>query len=67
MSQALQPKIEIFNPYERPFSESHEYINGDSQLTKLDFRVSEFIKRGTNNAGDKIVCKCTPCQCCACR
>lgn len=67
MSQALHPKIEIFNPYERPFEKSHEYVGGISHLTRMDFRVSEFIKRGTDNAGDKIVCKCTPCQCCACR
>ncbi len=67
MNKSLQPKIEIFNPYEKPFSESHGYVDDVSQLTRLDFRVSEFIKRGTDNDGDKIVCKCTPCQCCACR
>lgn len=51
------PKIEMFSPFVEPFSRK----NDDIQIVAKD--VVEYMESDNT----KIVAKCTPCQCCACR
>lgn len=65
MSKELKPRIVMFNPFNEPFSENN---NDDkkfviSKFVIVDPEVVGYMK--DNNT--KIVAKCTPCQCCACR
>ena len=52
------PKVEIFSPFKRPFSDDE-----GTTATVVSPRVVEYTK----SKKSKIVAKCTPCQCCACR
>lgn len=52
------PKVEIFSPFRRPFSDEEE-----TYITVVSPYVVEYMK----SRKCKIVAKCTPCQCCACR
>lgn len=54
----FSPKIEIFNPFKKPFSSEQK-----EEDTVVDRSVKEYMVK--DNA--KAVAKCTPCQCCACR
>jgi len=51
------PKIEMFNPFSEPFSD----LNEDKSIVAKE--VVEYMESDNT----KIVAKCTPCQCCACR
>jgi hypothetical protein len=54
---SFEPRIEIFNPFVRPFSRprnDHAVVSSD-------------IIAYMNEENTKVVAKCTPCQCCACR
>ena len=53
----LKPKIEMFSPFSKPFSKPQ---NDDKIVAK---EVTEYMRADNT----KIVAKCTPCQCCACR
>jgi hypothetical protein len=59
MNQApcFAPRIEIFNPFKKPFAERGE------GTTVVARSVVQYLK----DRKSKIVAKCTPCQCCACR
>jgi hypothetical protein len=59
MSEAvrLAPRIEIFTPFKQPFSER------SAEAPVVAPSVVEYMKAENS----KIVAKCTPCQCCACR
>ena len=60
MSRILTPKIEMFSPFAKPFSEQKE--------TNMQVAiVSPEIVKYMNSENNKLVAKCTPCQCCACR
>ncbi|MCM1500072.1 MAG: hypothetical protein NC124_16540 [Clostridium sp.] len=64
-NKSLNPKIEMFNPFNRPFVDS----NTDEQpvvITKFVI-VSPKVVEYMIDDNTKIVAKCTPCQCCACR
>lgn len=56
-SRTLNPKIELFNPFKKPFSQN------DAASRVVDPEVVEYMR----GEGAKVVAKCTPCQCCACR
>lgn len=62
MKKVLSPKIEMFNPFIKPFS--NEIENEDS--IEIVIVSPEIVKYMTSD-NTKIVAKCTPCQCCACR
>lgn len=59
MTKTIDPRIEIFNPFEKPFS--HE----SRQREVVDPEVRRYMRSGHRRL--RIVAKCTPCQCCACR
>ncbi len=65
MKSVLEPKIEVFSPFVRPFSKTFcgktERISSESVVST---EVVQYMSSGQNL---KIVAKCTPCQCCACR
>ena len=56
----LNPKIEMFSPFEKPF----DVENGQKQDSMI---VSPKVLGYMIDDTTKIVAKCTPCQCCACR
>lgn len=56
----IDPKIEIFSPFVKPFSETNENYTRNHIVSD---RVIEYMQSDNT----KIVAKCTPCQCCACR
>jgi hypothetical protein len=63
MKAVLSPKIEVFNPYKQPFASADDL---DKQVRSIvNPEVMEFMRSG--HKGLRIVAKCTPCQCCACR
>lgn len=56
---ALKPKVEMYSPFKKPFSTKME--EDDKRIVSreiIEYMVSD---------NTKIVAKCTPCQCCACR
>lgn len=57
MKKNIRPKIEMFSPFEKPFNDLHAFAG------MIDPKVYEYMLSDNT----KIVCKCTPCQCCACR
>jgi len=55
----FEPKIDMYNPFVEPFKEEVE--RDQSKIVAkhiLEYMISD---------DTKIVAKCTPCQCCACR
>lgn len=62
MKKVLSPKIEMFNPFTKPFSKE---IKNDESIEIVI--VSPEIVKYMISENTKIVAKCTPCQCCACR
>lgn len=57
MKRVLTPRIEMFSPFAKPFS---------AQRIEDVIVAPEIIEFMTTD-NTKIVAKCTPCQCCACR
>ena len=57
----FNPKIGIFSPFVYPFSNTAEEVTKDRNI--VDTRVYDYMVSDET----KIVAKCTPCQCCACR
>lgn len=66
MKKTLNPKIEMFSPYRKPFSTRNSNESGDHKITKYVIVSSDVVEYMKDN-NTKIVAKCTPCQCCACR
>lgn len=66
MRRNLNPRIEMFSPFRAPFSAER---NGESQSRKITkyVIVSPEVVEYMKDDNTKIVAKCTPCQCCACR
>lgn len=68
MSTRLDPKIEMFSPFKEPFK--NDTITEEKDI---DYRISFLTIVSPDVVGymvddtTKIVAKCTPCQCCACR
>ena len=60
MKTTFAPKIGMFSPFEEPFAKKEKIAFGGSMV---DSRVIEYMV----SKNTKIVAKCTPCQCCACR
>ena len=70
MTKMLSPKIEIFNPFEKPFSrivasDSSEQGTENRRREIVNPEVRRYMRSGHRRL--RIVAKCTPCQCCACR
>lgn len=62
MRKSLNPRIEMFSPFKVPFTAG----GGSSKITKYVIVSSDVVEYMKDNS-TKIVAKCTPCQCCACR
>lgn len=58
MKTTFSPQIGMFSPFEKPFAKRLDGVG-----CEVDPRILEYMR--SDNA--KIVAKCTPCQCCACR
>jgi hypothetical protein len=54
---SFDPRIEIFSPFVKPFSRPSD----DNAV------VSSEVITYMNEENTRVVAKCTPCQCCACR
>lgn len=66
MHKVLEPKIEMFSPFREPFTAENNDRVDDIKISKFVIvspDIVEYMKDDTT----KIVAKCTPCQCCACR
>ena len=57
-STSFAPRIEIFNPFQQPFSDRAREDGSVVARSIVDYMKAD---------NSKIVAKCTPCQCCACR
>ena len=57
MKKNFNPQIGMFSPFEKPFS------NPQASACMIDPKVFEYMLSDNT----KVVAKCTPCQCCACR
>lgn len=66
MRKSLNPRIEMFSPFKVPFTTGNKNITGNSKITKYVIVSSDVVDYMKDN-NTKIVAKCTPCQCCACR
>ena len=62
MKKVLSPKIEMFNPFVKPFTKK---VDNDESIELVI--VSPEVVKYMMSENTKIVAKCTPCQCCACR
>lgn len=60
MKKTFCPEIAMFSPFEAPFSKKEE-VHVSACI--VDPKVYEYML----SENTKIVAKCTPCQCCACR
>ena len=60
MKTTFAPEIGMFSPFEEPFVNQK---NVTEFTCVIDPRVFEYMI----SENTKIVAKCTPCQCCACR
>lgn len=60
MKKTFAPQIGMFSPFEKPFANQKKDINA---VCMVDPKVFEYML----SENTKIVAKCTPCQCCACR
>lgn len=63
--KTLNPRIELFSPFNKPFTDvkSETQEDGISKFEIISPKVIEYMI----DDNTKIVAKCTPCQCCACR
>lgn len=66
MKKTLNPRIEMFSPFKRPFAAKKIEITDNNGMSKLVIVSSDVVEYMKDN-NTKIVAKCTPCQCCACR
>ncbi len=66
MRKSLNPRIEMFSPFKVPFTAGGGSKAGSSKITKYVIVSSDVVEYMKDNS-TKIVAKCTPCQCCACR
>ena len=66
MKKNLNPRIEMFSPYKVPFSAHKKDEAKNAKITKFVI-VSSDVVEYMRDDNTKIVAKCTPCQCCACR
>lgn len=57
MKKTFSPKIGMFSPFEKPST------SFQTSTSMIDPKVFEYMLSDNT----KVVCKCTPCQCCACR
>ena len=60
MKKTFTPEIGMFSPFEEPFANHKDAVD---VVCVVDPRVFEYML----SENTKIVAKCTPCQCCACR
>lgn len=60
MKRLFTPQIDMFSPFEEPFKNQKK---SDTSGCVVASRVFEYML----SENTKIVAKCTPCQCCACR
>ena len=65
MKTALKPQIDIFNPFESPFSDRADGSVKHEAVVTVAPEVKRYMRSGHRRL--EIVAKCTPCQCCACR
>lgn len=66
MKRNLNPRIEMFSPFKVPFEAQGNAGGKNSKITKYVI-VSSDVVEYMRDDNTKIVAKCTPCQCCACR
>lgn len=66
MKRSLNPRIEMFSPFKAPFSLERRVKRENGVITKYMI-VSSDVVEYMKDDNTKIVAKCTPCQCCACR
>ncbi len=66
MKKTLNPRIEMFSPFKVPFATEAVDVVGDNGIYKFVVVSSDVVEYMKDN-NTKIVAKCTPCQCCACR
>ena len=66
MKKSLNPRIEMFTPFRVPFKTKKEGEQKNATITKFII-VSSDVVEYMRDDNTKIVAKCTPCQCCACR
>lgn len=62
-NRSLNPRIEMFSPFSKPFATSAKESGEITKYVIVSPKVVEYMRDDTT----KIVAKCTPCQCCACR
>ena len=70
MTKMINPKIEIFNPFEKPFSRTEGVDSVEQGMAvRREEIVNPEVRRYMRSGHPRlrIVAKCTPCQCCACR
>lgn len=60
MKKTFTPEIGMFSPFEEPFVAQKK---AEAIACVVDPRVFEYML----SENTKVVAKCTPCQCCACR
>ena len=60
MKTVFAPMIGMFSPFEEPFIDQK---NTATTACMVDPKVFEYML----SENTKVVAKCTPCQCCACR
>ncbi|MEY8573922.1 hypothetical protein AALD01_05870 [Oscillospiraceae bacterium 21-37] len=60
MKKTFTPEIGMFSPFEEPFAAQKK---AEAIACIVDPRVFEYML----SENTKVVAKCTPCQCCACR
>lgn len=60
MKKTFCPEIAMFSPFEKPFAKEEKSI---VSVCIVDPKVYEYML----SENTKVVAKCTPCQCCACR
>ena len=62
MKRILTPQIAMFSPFAKPFDNDKK---NDSSVGVI--MIAPEIIKYMQDDNCKIVAKCTPCQCCACR
>lgn len=62
MEKVLAPRIGMFSPFSKPFENEKKRMPYVTVVI-----VAPEIVKYMKDENNKIVAKCTPCQCCACR
>jgi len=62
MKRILTPQIAMFSPFVKPFSDK-DTTNDTMKIVMVAPEIIKYMQDDNN----KIIAKCTPCQCCACR